>query len=120
MTSWIRSLIWLGVSAAGGWSYYILCASRGEPVNSAYVVVAALCTYAIGYRFYAKWLAASVLTLNDRRATPCETHEDGRDLSKRIAGSCLATTLPPFPVRGRSWDPFSPPNLATCPDSSGY
>ena len=104
MTSWIRSLIWLGVSAAGGWSYYILCASRGEPINSAYVVVAALCTYAIAYRFYAKWLAASVLTLNDRRATPCETHEDGRDFVKTnrwiVFGHHFAAISGPGPLVG--------------------
>jgi carbon starvation protein len=47
-----------------------------------YILVAALCTYAIGYRFYSKWIAARVLALNDRRATPCEVHEDGKDFVK--------------------------------------
>jgi carbon starvation protein len=48
-------------------------------MNSAYVLVAALCTFAIGYRFYSKWIAARVLALEDRRATPCEVHDDGKD-----------------------------------------
>ncbi|MFM7099755.1 MAG: carbon starvation CstA family protein, partial [Verrucomicrobiota bacterium] len=67
----LRALAWLAVAAAGAGGYAVLALRRGEPVSSAYLVLAALCTYAIGYRFYSKWLAARVLALDDRRATPC-------------------------------------------------
>ncbi len=97
-------VLWLGVAASGAWAYFILSVSRGAPVNSAYVVIAALCTYAIGYRFYAKWLAASVLTLNDRRATPCEVHEDGQDFVKTnkwiVFGHHFAAISGPGPLVG--------------------
>ncbi len=72
-------LIWLIVALLGAAAYAAIVLKRGEPLNSGYVLAAALCTYAIGYRFYSKWIAALVLTLDDRRATPCEIHEDGRD-----------------------------------------
>ena len=75
-------LLWLGVILLGAFAYTTLAVKRGEPVNSAYILIAAVCTYAIGYRFYSKWIAAHVLALNDRRATPCEVHEDGRDFVK--------------------------------------
>ena len=67
-------LVWLGVILLGAFAYATLAVRRGEGVNSAYILIAAVCTYAIGYRFYSKWIAARVLALNDRRATPCEVH----------------------------------------------
>ena len=73
---------WMLVLIAGAWAYATLALSRGESVNSAYILTAALCTYAIGYRFYSKWIAVRMLMLNDRRATPCEVHDDGKDFVK--------------------------------------
>ena len=67
----LANLMWLVLALAGAGAYATLALNRGERLNSAYILVAALCTYAIGYRFYSKWLAARVLVLNDRRATPC-------------------------------------------------
>jgi len=58
-----------GAAACG-----VLATERREPVNSIFILVAALCTYAFGYRFYSKWIAARILALNDRRATPCEVN----------------------------------------------
>ncbi len=72
-------LIWFIVALLGAGAYAAIVLRRGEPLNSGYILAAALCTYAIGYRFYSKWIAALVLTLDDSRATPCEIHEDGRD-----------------------------------------
>ena len=65
------SIFWLLLALAGGGAYATLAFHRGEHLNSAYILVAAVCTYAIGYRFYSKWIAARVLMLDDRRATPC-------------------------------------------------
>src|SRR5436309_5474000 len=73
---------WLLLSLAGAGAYAIIALHRGEPLNSAYILAAALCSYAIGYRFYSKWIAARVLMLNDRRATPCVVHDDGDDFVK--------------------------------------
>src|SRR5437899_765091 len=82
MNKSIKHLLWLAVALLGGWAYIVLATGRGEPVNSAYLLIAALCSYAIGFRFYSKWIAARVLALNDRRATPCEVHDDGKDFVK--------------------------------------
>ena len=64
-------LIWFAVAGLGAFAYVTLAFHRGERISSAYILIAALCSYAIGYRFYSKWVAAKVLALNDRRATPC-------------------------------------------------
>ena len=45
---------------AGGVAYATIALRRGETLNSAYILTAALCTYAIGYRFYSRFVAARV------------------------------------------------------------
>jgi carbon starvation protein len=63
-----------------------------------------LCTYAIGYRFYSRWIAAKALMLDDRRATPCERHEDGREFVKThrwiVFGHHFAAISGPGPLVG--------------------
>ncbi len=100
----LRALVWLAVAGLGAFAYFVLATRRGEPISSAYLVVAAVCTYAIGYRFYSAWLAAKVLTLNDRRATPCEVAEDGKDFVKTnpwiVFGHHFAAISGPGPLVG--------------------
>src|SRR5208282_802205 len=95
---------WLLLALAGAWAYAVLAFRRGEPVNSAYLIVAALCTYAIGFRFYSKWIAARVLMLDDRRATPCEVHDDGKDFVRTnkwiVFGHHFAAISGPGPLVG--------------------
>lgn len=102
--SLVRWLVWGAVAALGATAYAMLAAARKEPISSGYLAVAALCTYAIGYRFYSKWLAAKVLALNDRRATPCEVHEDGKDYVKTnkwiVFGHHFAAISGPGPLVG--------------------
>jgi len=97
-------LIWLAVALLGAFAYFTIATQRGEPLNSAYILIAALCTYAIGYRFYSKWIAARVLALDERRATPCEVHEDGKDYVKTnkwiVFGHHFAAISGPGPLVG--------------------
>jgi carbon starvation protein len=100
----VINLFWLALAVAGAWSFLTLATKRDEPVNSGYILIAALCTYAIGYRFYSKWIAARVLELNDRRATPCEVRDDGRDFVKMnrwiVFGHHFAAISGPGPLVG--------------------
>src|SRR5213595_484150 len=82
MNKVISIVIWCAVAVMGAGAYAALAMTREEPINSIYILVAALCRYAIGYRFYSKWIAARILGLNDRRATPCQVHDDGKDFVK--------------------------------------
>ena len=72
-------LLWGGISALGAAAFGVLALSRGEPVNAAWLLTAAVCTYAVGYRFYSRFLATRVFGLDDRRATPAERCNNGRD-----------------------------------------
>jgi carbon starvation protein len=100
----LAPLFWLLLALAGAVAYATLAFHRSEPVNSAYILIAAVCTYAIGYRFYSKWIAARVLALDDRRATPCEVHDDGRDFVKTnkwiVFGHHFAAIAGPGPLVG--------------------
>ncbi len=100
----LGSLFWLLLALAGAAAYATLAFRRSEPVNSGYILIAAVCTYAIGYRFYSKWIAAHVLMLNDRRATPCEIHDDGKDFVRTnkwvVFGHHFAAIAGPGPLVG--------------------
>ena len=100
----VSLLLWLFVALVGAGAFWVLATHRGEAINSAYVLTAALCSYAIGYRFYSKWIAARVLALDDRRATPCEVHEDGKDVVKTnkwiVFGHHFAAISGPGPLVG--------------------
>src|SRR3989339_485949 len=50
-----------------------------EKINALWLVVAAACFYAIAYRFYATFIAAKILSLDETRPTPAITMNDGRD-----------------------------------------
>src|SRR6202166_5152245 len=73
------ALIWGGLAALSAAAFGVLALSRGESISAAWLLVAALCSYAIGYRFYSKFLATRVFGLDDRRATPAERRNNGRD-----------------------------------------
>jgi carbon starvation protein len=98
------SFLWILLALAGSAAYATLAFRRSEPVNSAYILIAAVCTYAIGYRFYSKWIAVRVLALNERRATPCEAHDDGKDFVKTnkwvVFGHHFAAIAGPGPLVG--------------------
>jgi carbon starvation protein len=74
---WIA--IWVAVALVGGVAWAVLALSRGENVNAVWLIAAALGSYAIAYRFYARWIAHRVLGVDDRRATPAERLENDRD-----------------------------------------
>jgi carbon starvation protein len=79
MRRFSRTFIWLVVAAVGALSVGTIALHRGEQINAMWLVIAALCCYAIGYRFYSKFIAAKVLVLDPLRATPAERLENGRD-----------------------------------------
>src|SRR5678809_1486189 len=97
-------VIWLAIALLGISAYVTLALHRGEHLNSSYILIAALCSYAIGYRFYSKWIAARVLMLNDRRASPCEVHDDGKDFCRTnkwiVFGHHFAAISGPGPLVG--------------------
>lgn len=77
--SWRSVLVWTAISiaAAAGWG--VIALVRGEEISAFWLVIAALGSYAIGYRFYARFIANKVLQVDDTRATPAERLDDDVD-----------------------------------------
>ena len=75
----MQILGWLLVAILGACAFGVIALSQGETINAMWLIVAALCTYAIGYRFYARFIATRVMELNDRRLTPAHQNSDGLD-----------------------------------------
>jgi len=74
-----RVLAWGVVGLIGAVALGVVATRRGEPINALWLVVAATCCYALGYRFYSKFIAAKILAVDALRATPAERLENGRD-----------------------------------------
>jgi carbon starvation protein len=70
---------WAAIAVLGAAAFAVLALQRGEPVNAAWMVTAALSTYAIAYRFYSRFIATKVLRLDPARITPAVRNEDGLD-----------------------------------------
>jgi carbon starvation protein len=104
MTKTVGRLLWAGVSVLAAFAFGALTLNRGEHVSSLWLVVAAVCTYAVGYRFYAKFIAARVMMLDERRATPGERLRDGHDYEPTnkwiLFGHHFAAIAGPGPLVG--------------------
>ena len=72
-------LVWAGVSLLAAAAMGVVALHRGEPINALWLVAGATCCYALGYRFYSKFISAKILALDALRATPAERLENGRD-----------------------------------------
>ena len=104
VNGFLRFLLWFGISALGAGAVAFSAFHNGETVNALWLVVAGLCTFAISYRFYSKWLMAKVLTLDDHRAPPSVTQEDGKDFIPTnrwvVFGHHFAAIAGPGPLVG--------------------
>jgi carbon starvation protein len=75
----LTRIFWVLVALVAALGLAMIALARGEPLNAVWLIAAAACIYLLGYRFYSRFVACRVLELNDRRATPAERLEDGRD-----------------------------------------
>lgn len=99
-----KIVIWSIVSALGATSFGWLALSRGEPVSAAWLLVAALCTYAVSYRFYSRFIASRIFALEPARPTPAIRLNDGRDYAPTnrwiVFGHHFAAIAGPGPLVG--------------------
>ena len=102
--NWTERLIWLGVALLGASALGGIAIQRGESINSIWFVVAAICVYTLGYRFYSAFIATKILILDPTRATPAERFDDGRDFVPTnrwvVFGHHFAAIAGPGPLIG--------------------
>jgi carbon starvation protein len=104
MSRFKRALVWGVISALAALAFASIALHRGESINAMWLVLAALCSYVLGYRFYSRFVAAKVLTLDAMRATPAERLENGRDFVPTnkwvVFGHHFAAIAGPGPLVG--------------------
>src|SRR3954463_8815784 len=101
----IRStIVWSLVSLLGAASFAWLALSRGETISAAWLLIAAVCTYAVAYRFYSRFIASKVFALDPARPTPSVRLNDGRDFTPTnkwvVFGHHFAAIAGPGPLVG--------------------
>ncbi|HEY3936783.1 MAG TPA: carbon starvation CstA family protein [Bryobacteraceae bacterium] len=100
----IFALSWAAVSVLAAICLGVIAGNHGEPVNSLWLVAAAASIFLIGFRFYAKFIAAKIMQLDDRRATPAERLRDGHDFEPTnkwiLLGHHFAAIAGPGPLVG--------------------
>ncbi|MCU1285080.1 MAG: carbon starvation protein CstA [Acidobacteriales bacterium] len=103
-SNWVMKIVWALVAVAAAVALGVIALTRGESINAIWLVVAAACCYALGYRFYSSFIAAKVLTLDAMRATPAERFENGRDFVRTnkwvVFGHHFAAIAGPGPLIG--------------------
>src|SRR4029079_5280046 len=104
MPKTLRILVWIAVALLGALALATVALHRGEQINAMWLVVAAACSYATGYRLYSKITVAKLLPLDALRATPAERLEDGRDFVPTnkwvVFGHHFAAIAGPGPLVG--------------------
>ncbi len=100
----VKGVIWTAISLAGAAALGAIALEREEPINATWFIVAAVCCYLVGYRFYSALIAARVMALDETRATPAERLEDGRDFVPTnkwvVMGHHFAAIAGPGPLIG--------------------
>lgn len=100
----MSKLIWGVIALIGAFAIGGLALHRGESINAMWIVVAAICVYAIGYRLYSAWISAKVLVLDAERLTPAIRLNNGRDFIPTnrwvVFGHHFAAIAGPGPLIG--------------------
>jgi carbon starvation protein len=97
-------IVWILIAVLGAGALARVAAGRGETINAAWLLTAAVCTYLIAYRFYARFIATRVFALDADRATPAVRKADGHDFVPTnkwiVFGHHFAAIAGPGPLVG--------------------
>ena len=104
MRKFLGHLVWALIALLGAFALGDIAMNRGEPINSVWLLVATVCIYLIGYRFYAAFIEAKVMALDNTRATPAERLRNGHDFEPTnrwiLFGHHFAAIAGPGPLVG--------------------
>ena len=99
-----KSLLGIVLAVVGAFALGGIALHRNEPINSLWLIVAGVCIWTLGYRFYAAWITAKVLSADASRATPAERLNNGRDFVPThrwiVFGHHFAAIAGPGPLVG--------------------
>jgi carbon starvation protein len=72
-------ILWGLLAVVGAYAFAVVALRRGESVSAAWLVTAAIAVYFIAYRFYSRFIANKVMSLDPKRQTPALKYNDGLD-----------------------------------------
>ena len=100
----VEYALWVLLAVGSACGLAAIAINRGEHINSLWMVIASVCTYLLAYRFYAAFIGAKVMALDDTRATPAERMRDGHDYEPTnkwiLFGHHFAAIAGPGPLVG--------------------
>lgn len=70
---------WIAFAIVGALALSVVATSRGETINALWIVTAAVCLFLVAYRYYALFIARTVMQLDPARPTPAVRRGDGLD-----------------------------------------
>lgn len=104
MNAYFKKIIWLLIALTGAAAVGGIALNRGESINALWFITAAVCVFAIAYRFYGAWIATKVLLIDETRATPAERLDNSRDFVPTnkwiVFGHHFAAIAGPGPLVG--------------------
>lgn len=75
----MKKLLWVVIAILGAFCMGVIALNNGESINAAWIVIAAVCIYTIGYRFYALFIETKLCGVDSKRITPAVALNDGKD-----------------------------------------
>ena len=100
----IQIAVWFSVACLGAFALAAIALHRGEHINSSGWWWRRPAPTLLGYRFYGKFIAARVMALDDKRATPAERLRNGHDFEPTnkwiVFGHHFAAIAGPGPLVG--------------------
>ncbi|MGE5730723.1 MAG: carbon starvation CstA family protein, partial [Gemmatimonas sp.] len=104
MAKLFRAAVWLSIIVLATLAFARLATTRGETISAAWLLTAAICSYAVAYRFHSKLIATKIFALDPSRATPAVRLDDGRDFVPTnkwiVFGHHFAAIAGPGPLVG--------------------
>ncbi|WP_332671813.1 carbon starvation CstA family protein [Aromatoleum sp.] len=79
MATLTRHAPWALLAILGAFALGFIALNRGETINALWIVIAAVSVYLIAYRYYSRFIANRVMSLDPNRVTPAYRHNDGLD-----------------------------------------
>src|SRR3954453_5138156 len=96
MTTKTRSVaIWTAVAIVGAVAWGVIALVRDEQISAAWLIAAAVGSYLIAYRFYARFIANKVLGVDRTRATPAERLANDTDFQPTDRRDTATDSQPP-------------------------
>jgi len=101
---YLKKIVWFLIAIFGAIAFAMIALIRNESINAIWLITAATCVFMIAYRFYASWIAATVLQVDEHKKTPALRLRNDKDFIPTnkwiVFGHHFAAIAGPGPLVG--------------------